>query len=221
MQFPDPERPPSSPKLPLQPDEIFKIGYYTGKGMARSKIAQLLKRDPSTISRTIHKYCPVEIIPPKIEHPSLQIPPPCEKTVKMHFSIRPEPITKLLLRHYLIYIVLKDTRLSLRRIAQKMAQKNFPFAIGKTQIHREIRNMHFRSILAIRMPLFSKPNKEYRQSFVQAIRADFRMLLPWLFTDEAAITLNGQRFSVWRVPGILNDEGIFIEQKQFPMRIMV
>jgi hypothetical protein len=102
-----------------------------------------------------------------------------------------------------------------------MTERNFPFALKKTQIDAELHRMHLRSISAIRKPLLSKKNKEYRRYFVEAIRTDFRMLLPWLFTDEASITLNWQRFSVWRVPGMIDNHDIYTEQTQFPIRIMV
>jgi hypothetical protein len=66
-----PMQPLFSSKPPLQPNEIFKIGYYAGKGMAQSQIAKILERDPSTISRTIHKFLPEDEIPPIPSRPSI------------------------------------------------------------------------------------------------------------------------------------------------------
>ena len=220
--FPLPKSP--SPIRPLESHEIFRIGFYAGKGESCHQIALRLGRHASTISRAIHKFLPEKedslTDDDPIELEKMPFPHPV-KAVKLQLTALPEPIEKLLLRHYLIYIILKNPCLSLRTIAKMMAERKFHFARGKTQIGAEFEEMHFRSIRRIPRPMMTNVNREYRLYFVQAIRTDFRMLLPWLFTDEASITRNDTQLYVWRIPGILDNEDIFVEKKQFPMRIMV
>jgi hypothetical protein len=86
--------------------------------------------------------------------------------------------------------MLKDWRRSLPALADLMANEKFPFAFQKTQIGVELKSIHLRSIGGIPRPVIRKMNFEYWLHFAEAIRINFRMLLPWLFTDEASITQN-------------------------------
>jgi transposase len=102
-----------------------------------------------------------------------------------------------------------------------MIERKFPFVIGKSQVGKELRMMHILSIRGIERPKMTPVNREYRKEFAEAIQTDFRILLPWLFTDEASITRNADYLYVRRIPGIIDNDDIYVEKEQFPMRIMV
>jgi hypothetical protein len=215
----------SSPSPLLSEFEIFQIGYYTGQGKGCREIALMLHRSASTISRAITKFLPEFTDSPSKLKPDKDL----MRSLKQPFRPRPrlrtvsrsDPIDKMLLHHYLTYVILKDPSISLRRIAGAMSEQKFPFAIQKTQIGYELSSMHIRSIRRIPIPRMTEVNREYRNRFAEEIRTNFLMLLPWLFTDESSITRNATDFTVWRVPGMLDDQNIYSPKEQFPIRIMV
>jgi hypothetical protein len=203
--------------------EVFQIGYYTGMGMSGRQIATLVHRNQSTICRTIQKYSPeaqIQTTYVQTRIPEFRAPAKFKRTDHYLFS---DPLfeTKVLRRHYLIYLLLKEPLLSLRHISEMMEARNFPFAVGKTQIANDLSDMHIRSIRQIPKPWMTIVNREYRNRFAEEIQTDFRMLLPWLFTAEASIILNGPRLNVWGIPGMLDRENVYTDRQQFPMRIMV
>jgi hypothetical protein len=211
---------PSSSHHHLTTEEVFLIGYYAGAGHSGRQIAKLLNRDQSTIARTITNYAPKPV--PEVPPP----PPPAEFAMvhqksPLDYLSRSVPKKKTFLQHYLIYILLTVPTLSLRKIAERMAAQHFPFAVGKTQIGTELADMHVRSIRQIPRPWMTKVNREYRLRFVEDIRTDFRILFPWLFSDEASISVNQNCLRVWRLPGLLDNETVYTEKQQFPTRIMV
>jgi hypothetical protein len=101
-----------------------------------------------------------------------------------------------------------------------MIERKFPFVIGKVQVGGELRMMHILSIRGTERPKMTPVNREYRKEFAEAIQTDFRILLPWLFPDEASITRNTESLYLSRIPGIIDDEKLSIEKEQFPIRIM-
>jgi transposase len=214
----------SVPGSPLTHAEIFLIGYYAAKRFSSYRIGSMLNRDASTISRIVTKFQPPSssyTYPHKhgAKNPTIPSLPLIDQSQVPEVTM--PQITKLFLRHYLIYMILKDSAISLRTISHIMIEKKFPFAIGKTQIGVELRTLHIRSIRAIQRPRMTLMNREYRKEFAEAIQTDFRILLPWLFTDEASITRDTTSLQVKRIPGIIDNDHIYNEKEQFPMRIMV
>jgi hypothetical protein len=203
--------------------EVFQIGYYTGQGMSSREIATILHRNQSTICRTIQRYSPEHQFQTTTNQADIISFPPRGIPQHISFSTFSDPFLEreILRRHYLIYLLLKDPSLSLRHISEMMGARNFPFAVGKTQIANDLADMHVRSIRQIPRPWMTIVNRQYRNHFAEEILTDFRMLLPWLFTDEASITLNGPRLTVWGIPGMLDRENVYTDRQQFPMRIMV
>lgn len=222
----------SPPGSTLTSIEIFRIGYFTAKGLSCHAIGEMLSRDPSTISRTVQKFAPTVGVHdlakqfgfhrPK-KYPTIPSLPIVDQNavIKLIPQRKPPSIMKIFLCHYLIHIILKDPSISLRIISEMMEVKKFPFALKKTQIGKELHRMHIQSIRRIPIPRMTQSNREYRKQFAAEIQTDFRMLLPWLFTDEASITRNANDLYVKRIPGIIDNDDIYIEKEQFPMRIMV
>jgi hypothetical protein len=69
-----------------------------------------------------------------------------------------------------------------------MIENECDMAMDKTQMGAELQALHIRSIRAIQRPRMTPMNREYRKEFAEAIQAGIRILLPWLFTDEASST---------------------------------
>jgi hypothetical protein len=90
-----------------------------------------------------------------------------------------------------------------------MGTSQFPFSVGKTRIAEELSAMEINAIHPIKRPKMTTANRDYRLKFVQDIWTDYRIFLPWLFTDEASIDRNGHIQFVRRVPGLLTDQRIF------------
>jgi hypothetical protein len=176
------------------------------------QIGSILNRDPSTVSRNYNTFFHL------IKGTSLYdgIWRPSRPEFQNHI------LTKTwLLRHYLLYSLLSDPGLSVRCIAKRIGESQLPFSVAKTRIGEELLNMSIRAIHPIKRPKMTTANRDYRMKFVQDIWTDFRIFLPWLFTDEASIDRNSHIQSVRRVPGLLADQLIYVEREQFPMRIMV
>jgi hypothetical protein len=101
------------------------------------------------------------------------------------------------------------------------ARKQFPFSAKKTQIGMEFRLIHIHSTGRLLVPKMSSAHREYRKGFAEAIQTEFQMLVPWLFSDESSITMNSNRLYVWRAPDMLNQDNIWCQQSQSPLRVMV
>jgi hypothetical protein len=50
---------------------------------------------------------------------------------------------------------------------------------------------------------------------------DFRILLPWMFTDEMMISRNNGNYLVKRIPRLQPPVEFYVRKEQYPMKIMV
>jgi hypothetical protein len=197
---------------PLDWSELLTLFYYAGKGYSMHQIGTILHRDASTVTRNYNKFFHL------IKGTSVYD----GRWSRSRPEFQNHILTKTwILRHYLLFSILSDPGLSVRCIAQRMTESQFPFSVAKTRIGEEFLDMRINAIHPIKRPRMTIANADYRMKFVQDIWTDFRIFLPWLFTDEASIDRNNHVQSVRRVPGLLADQQIYVEREQFPMRIMV
>lgn len=200
------------PGAPLNLGELLTMVHYSAQGQSAHAIATLLQRDPSTISRNLKKYTPLIRTEPEDE----------DQAIRADQTFLHDGLTLVwFLRHFLLVRLIESPGLSVRKLELSLKRDEWPFAVGKTRINEELHNMHLASISQIRIPRMLEEHIIYRRRFVQEIKIDFKILLPWMFSDEASIDRNCHQHVVRRIPGMISDQSIYVEEEQFPMRIMV
>lgn len=197
---------------PLDQIEIYTMLFHAGRGLSMHEIGQILHRDPSTISRNFRKL-------------QVQI----KGTLTYNEDWTPHPshyqfnflVRRWILNHYLLFNLISHPEISVRSIAARMKQVEYPFTVKKTVINEAILKMNISTINPIRRPTMTDIHREYRVQFSQNIRTDFRIFLPWLFTDEASINLNCHVQSVRRIPGLIDVQQIYTSETQFADHLMI
>lgn len=207
-----PAHPPHRSRPPLDLSELLTMVYHSAQGQSAHQIAELMQRDPSTISRNLKKYLP-----------TIQMAPGDQKITQLSMTqtayIR--LIKVWLLRHFLLWILTQTSTRSIRGIEKHLQSSGLPFVVARTRICEELEEMHIYAICPIRRPRMTQEQIERRLRFVKNVQTDFKIFLPWMFTDEASIDRNGHVQAVRRIPGVLTDQTIYIQEEQFPKRIMV
>jgi hypothetical protein len=131
------------------------------------------------------------------------------------------PPERWLFRHYLIYIHIDNPTLSVRSIADMLNQGEFPFKVQKTKVGDELRDMSIQSRPPIHVPRMTEQQCSYRELFAPKIFTDFRILLPWMFTDEVMISRNNDNYLVRMIPTLQPPDEFYVRTEQYPIRIMV
>jgi hypothetical protein len=186
--------------------------HHSAQGKSAHQIGALIDRDPSTISRNLSKFSKYIR---RSAQDIMNIPPPTMDPINHDF------VLIWLFRHYILYGILIKPYMSIRKIHEQLQFERFPFDFKRTKINYQLKQMGFLPMSAIRIPNMKPKHIDCRKNFVEQILTDFRLFLPWMFTDEASIDRNHRVQIVRRIPGLLAHQPIFVEEEQFPMWIMV
>jgi hypothetical protein len=192
----------------LDPSEVIKICFYRGQGRSLREIASLVDRSKSAVG-TVLQHCR------HLWETGMDFP--AANPIRYSGYAAPE---RWLLRHYLLYVLAEDPTLSVRRIAEMLQERDFPFKAGKSKINDELMHMSIRSGRPILRPRLTDDQRSYRETFAVGIQTDLKMFLPWMFSDETMITRNNKNYSVRRIPTLIVPEQSDAKMELHPIRIM-
>jgi hypothetical protein len=67
----------------------------------------------------------------------------------------------------------------------------------------------------------TEQQRSYRKLFAAKILTDFKILLPWMFSDEVMISRDNNNYLVRRIPMLQPPIEFYAKKEQYPIRIMV
>jgi hypothetical protein len=195
----------------LTPEDTVRMAFYRGQNKSVRQIARFLNHSKTVVGDALHSFDHLFEAPDQADFMVSDFPDFTD-------SYPPE---QWLLRHYLIYILLENPTLRIRDIAKGLEQGGFPFKVQKTKVNDELLDMSIRSVHAIHVPGMTEQQCSYRKFFATEMLTDFRILLPWLFTDEMMISWNNDNYFVRRIPMVQPPVELYARTEQYPKKIMV
>jgi hypothetical protein len=197
----------------LTPDEIFRIAFYRGQNKSVREIATLLNHHKTAVGDFVHSY-----------HHLFEAEDEANFMLSdfTDFAVFTDsyPPERWLLRHYLIYIVAENPRFNVRHIAERLEQGGFPFKVQKTKVSDELPDMSIQSVYPIPVPRMTEQQCRDRELFAAKTLTDFRILLPWMFTDKVMFSRNNDNYLVRRIPTLQPPDEFYTRTEQYPIRIM-
>ena len=199
------------PQGSLTAEDIIRMAFYRGQNKSVREIAKLLNHSKTVVGDALLSFNHLFEAADQDDFIVSDFPDFTDFY----------PPEQWLLRHYLIYILIEDPTLSVRDIAQRLEQGGFPFKVKKTKVNDELLAMSIRSVHPIPVPGMTEQQCSYRNFFATKMLTDFRILLPWLFTDEMMISRNNNNYLVRRIPELQPPPDLFARREQYPKKIMV
>jgi hypothetical protein len=181
------------------------MAYRSGQGLTDRQIAVEIGCNQSTVTRRLQS----------VRHPDSY-----QTSADQNAGGKIPVMTKWILTHYLLYIVMHDARISCRDIAKRLKEKGFTFLAKKSKISKMLRHLRIIAHLSKKRPVLDENHKAYRAQWCALMKDSELFGIPWVFSDECMIDLNPTRKMVRHVPGTFLEADQFQEYTGFPKKKM-